>query len=803
MILRCFVVCSLFLLAASPGVAQKEIFNQEWPASWIRASTGPEKDFGVFYFRHRFQLNELPDSFWVHTSGDNRYQLYVNGQLAVWGPQRGDLNHWKYETTNIARLLNKGENTLAAVVWNYGAYPPDPQFSVQTAFLLAAADRRFRQINTGTGWKAVYDPSYSPIPTDRTQVSGYFGAGATERWKASEKWWNWHTPSYTDDQWLAATVIEGAKARTCIWAGRWKLEPRDIQMEKMEWQRFAKVRIADGVELPVDFPNRPHPFTIPPQRSVRLVFDMGVTTTAFPRMEISGGKGAFIQMKYVEAPYESDGARTRQKGNRNEVAGKEFLGVYDEWFPDGGNDRYHQPLWWRAFRYVVVTIQTADMPLVFQDYRSLFVTYPFETKARLSVSGKHLPVDSSVIANMLEVGERTVRLCSHETFMDCPYYEQTQFEGDSRVQALITYYQFGNADLARNAITQFDWSRNELGLLSARYPANSSYYIPNFSIFWIGMLYDYMMHVGDRPFITGKIQGLRRTLQYFLERQRADGTVRRPEFHNFVDWSLPKGEAPFDSLGYSALVDLHLLMALQWAVKLEAFAAGGNDSLSVQYVKMYQSRIERLKQSVRNLYYRPREGLFADNLLTDRFSVHTNAMAVLCGVVEKQQAMAVLRRALTKKDLTQPTIYWHFYLFEALEKAGLGNEYLRLTGIWQDMLAAGCTTWPETGLQSRSECHAWGASPNYHLYKILLGVQPLLPGFRKVLIAPHPAGADKLTGEVPTPFGNIQVQLHRKDGHQVIARVFLPSGTTGIFRWQGKDWKLLSGWQELTLASQP
>ncbi len=389
-------------------------------ASWIRAFAGPEKDFGVFYFRHRFQLNELPDSFWVHTSGDNRYQLFVNGQLAVWGPQRGDLNHWKYETTNIARFLNKGENVLAAVVWNYGAYPPDQQFSVQTAFLLAAADRRFRQINTGTGWKAVHDPSYSPIPTDRTQISGYFGAGATERLNASEKWWNWHTPAYNDDQWPAATVIEGAKARTCIWAGRWKLEPREIRMERMEWQRFAKVRIAEGVELPAEFAARPYPFTIPAHRSVRLVFDMGLTTTAFPRMEISGGKGAFIQMKYVEATYETVGVKGRLKGNRNEVEGKEFLGVYDEWFPDGGKDKYHQPLWWRAFRYVVVTIRTADMPLIFQDYKSLFVTYPFETKASLSVSGKNLPVNSTVIENMLEVGERTVRLCSHETFMDCP-----------------------------------------------------------------------------------------------------------------------------------------------------------------------------------------------------------------------------------------------------------------------------------------------------------------------------------------------------------------------------------------------
>lgn len=790
-------VLAAILLPLLPTMAQKEDLTQIWPANWIKASIGPEKDFGVFHFRHAFFLDTLPQSLQVYTSGDNRYQLYVNGHLATWGPQRGDLDHWKYETTQIAPLLRKGKNVLAVVVWNYGAYPPDAQFSVQTAFLLAAGDRTFRQLNTGPKWKATYNPAYSPIPVDKSQVNGYYGAGANERFSSAQHHWGWRDVSYNDTLWPAAVSIESAKARTCIWAGRWKLEPREIALEKMSLQRFASIRIAEGVEIPAGFPMQPGNVQIPAHARVRLVFDMGVTTTAFPVMNISGGKNALIRMKYVEAPYQTKGVTNPQKGNRNEVNGKEFLGLYDEWIPDGGGKREHQPLWWRAFRYVEVRIETVEEPLILHDYSAMYTSYPFSTRANLSLSGGQLPVTPETITRMLEVGERTIRLCSHETYMDCPYYEQTQFEGDTRVQALISYYIFGDPALAKNAIIQFDWSRNEEGFLSARYPANSTYYIPNFSLFWIGMLYDYMMHVGDKAFIQDKIHGTRAVLTYFLKRQREDGSVRRPDFHNFVDWSFPLGETPFDSLGYSALVDLHLLLALQWAEKLETFADSGDPYFRYSY----QNNITRLKASILKNYYRSDKKLFADNRAPQSpFSLHTNAMAVLCGVVEGSTAKDILNRAIAEPGLTKPTIYWHFYWFEALAKAGLGNEYLLHTGVWQDMLQAGCTTWPETGLQSRSECHGWGASPNYHLYKILLGVQPAAPGFSKILIEPHPGGAENLSGTVPHPRGEIQVNLSGVGTSRFSATVTLPAATEGTFRWKGKDYPLRAGRQVIAVG---
>jgi hypothetical protein len=51
-------------------------------------------------------------------------------------------------------------------------------------------------------------------------------------------------------------------------------------------------------------------------------------------------------------------------------------------------------------------------------------------------------------------------------------------------------------------------------------------------------------------------------------------------------------------------------------------------------------------------------------------------------------------------------------------------------------MALGLTIWAEMPEPSRSDCHAWGASPNIEFYRILLGIDSYAPGFNKIKIAP-------------------------------------------------------------------
>ena len=59
-------------------------------------------------------------------------------------------------------------------------------------------------------------------------------------------------------------------------------------------------------------------------------------------------------------------------------------------------------------------------------------------------------------------------------------------------------------------------------------------------------------------------------------------------------------------------------------------------------------------------------------------------------------------------------------------KAGLGEDYLNWLDTWRENMAMGLTTWGEDAnvFGTRSDCHAWGASPNIELFRTVLGTPP-------------------------------------------------------------------------------
>ena len=122
--------------------------------------------------------------------------------------------------------------------------------------------------------------------------------------------------------------------------------------------------------------------------------------------------------------------------------------------------------------------------MTIDDLRGVFTGYPFVRKARFDAGRPELE-------KILDVGWRTARLCAHETYMDCPYYEQLQYVGDTRIQAMVSLYMSGDARLMRNAINQINSSRTPEGATFSRAPSSLPQYIPPFSLWWIGMVHDY------------------------------------------------------------------------------------------------------------------------------------------------------------------------------------------------------------------------------------------------------------------------------------------------------------------------
>jgi hypothetical protein len=244
-------------------------------------------------------------------------------------------------------------------------------------------------------------------------------------------------------------------------------------------------------------------------------------------LTVSGGAGATISLGYAEALF-SEWTRNTEKGHRDEVENKSFHGYRDIFLPDGGQGRLFRPLWWRTYRYLLLEIETKDAPLTIEDLSGVYTGYPFVRKARLDV-------DDPDMERILDVGWRTARLCAHETYMDCPYYEQLQYVGDTRIQGLISLYMSGDPRLLRTAIAQIDQSRTAEGATMSRAPTRLQQYIPSFSLFWVGMVHDYWMYVNEPDAVRDWLPGVRAVLSFFARYQKADGSLDRLPWWRIID----------------------------------------------------------------------------------------------------------------------------------------------------------------------------------------------------------------------------------------------------------------------------
>ena len=765
--------------------AKPNLLTDAWLAKWIEVPHAAPQDYGVYHFRRSFTFADKPGSVLVHVSGDNRYQLYVNGHLISWGPARGDLTHWRYETVDLAPQLHTGKNILAAVVWNDGTHRAIAQITNQTGFLLQADDPQYAQLNSGPEWKCIQDAAYTPFPAPPSEITGYTAIAANESVDAKRYPWNWQQLEFDDSSWQNAHPITSGAPRDARDApNRWMLVPRAIPLEELKTERISTVRRSNGVHAPAGFPQQAVALQIPAHTEAKILLDQTYLTTGYPELTVSQGKGAAITLRYAETLYIQN--HPINKGNRNDIEGKSFLGFADSFLPDGGSQRFYRPLFWRTWRYLQLEIKTEAQPLTINDIHGLYSAYPFVRQATLEVDDTNTNAD---IQKILDVSWRTARLCAHETYMDCPYYEQLQYAGDARIQMLVSLYMTGDARLMKNGIELLNSSRTAEGATLSRAPSALQQYIPPFSLWWIGMVHDYWMYVDDPQFVRQMLPGVRAVLSFYQRYQLRNGSLQKMPWWNFVDWvkQWKDGVPPAESDGSSAAaLDLQLLLAYQWASELEW--ALGSHALSAEY----RASAAQLKLTVVQNDWDPAEGLFADQPAHRTYSQNVNTLAMLAGVVDRQQARAVVSKTFSDSRLAPATIYFRAYLNSTLRLAGLGDQYLSKLTPWQEMLGDGLTTWAEwNGSDSRSDCHAWGASPNFELFRTIVGVEPMEPGYARVRIAPHLGNLHRVKAVIPHPKGKIEVEIDEEA--YTSASFTLPPGVTGSFEWNGQSFPLASG----------
>ena len=772
---------------------QAQEAREHWSAIWISHPTAPLREPIVLHFRKSIDLPTVPQHYIVHVSGDRRFLFYVNGRRIGAGPAKSDLPHWRYETFDLAPALRAGQNQLTATVWNFSIYAAVAQMSDRTAFLVQGDTKQEAAADTNPSWSVAEEPGVTVIPRANDGRYDYMAAGPGETLDAAKFGWNWQQPGDTTLAWKGAQSAmredyypnsgEAASEKDVANIA-WRLMPDPLpQMTYKDQSAGAIVRADLPTAAASGFPL--HALEVLPHTHTQVLLDRKTLTTAYPELAFSGGRGARIVLTYAEALYDAQ----LKKGNRNDIEGRHALGFHDQVMPDGSAHRVFEPLWWRTWRYVQIDIETGDQTLTLDRMIAHESTYPFEQRAQFE-SG------DPVLQRIWDIGWRTARLDAHETYMDTPYYEQLQYVGDTRIQALISYAVTGDDRLGRQAIEAFANSRIPEGLTQSRYPASIVQIIPPFSLYWIGMMDDLYWHRPDPRIVTANLQGTRDVLAWFFHYQQPDGLLQEPPYWNFVDW-VPDGQniPTYDAHGESCVLSLELAGALGDAAELEHALGDANTAVS------YETRLKRMREQIYQRCWSPERRLLADTPDRKGFSEHANILGVLYDVIPKADQPDVLERIVKNQEHLMPaSYYFRFYLARALEHAGLGDLYLSSLGPWRDLLPMGFSTWPEMPGDSRSDSHAWSAHPTYDLLTIVGGIHPGSPGFHTVRIAPALGELKHLSVRYPHPLGEIVADYEQRPEGLLHVEITLPSGLNGSFEWKGTTHPLRAGKTVFALA---
>jgi hypothetical protein len=330
--------------------------------------------------------------------------------------------------------------------------------------------------------------------------------------------------------------------------------------------------------------------TVPPHTHQRILIDLDDYVCGYPELTVSGGQNSHCRIHWQEALFE--GPRTTVKGNRDEIDGKYFStiwshqdGIGDSFYPSGGPSESYETLWWQSGRYIEVLIETADQPLTISHLSIRETRYPIENSAAFESS-------DPALAKIIPLAVRALQACSHETFMDCPYYEQLQYVGDTRLQCLVTYAISSDDRLPRQALTAFDNSRQVEGITQSRYPSRVRQIIPPFSLWWVAMVHDFAMWRDDAAMVREFLPGVRQVLDHYRRFISADGLLNPVPGWNFVDWvpSWRDGQAPTSFEHPTAPTHFQLIYSLRLAAELEDWMA--EPEMAARHRRTAQSLID-------------------------------------------------------------------------------------------------------------------------------------------------------------------------------------------------------------------
>ena len=599
-------------------------------------------------------------------SADSNYAVYINGELAVFG-QYADYPYDKiYDVADLRPYCRKGENKLAIIVWYFGT-------DITSVYYPGNAGLIFDIVSDGktvcvSGEHTLSRKSFAYACHREKIITGQLG-------------YSFLYDANKDDDWKMGNGIGFSESAVVS---------QNLPLRERPCEKLLLEEPREGVLCKTVSPSD-------------LIFDLGVNTVGFIRIEAESEEEQMLLISYGE--HLADGVVRRKIGQRDfsvEIGLKK------------GKTVYMNPFRRLGCKYLEVQSEKSLQNLKISVVPTV---YPISEQPRPQLN----PLENEIY----DACVRTLKLCMHEHYEDCPWREQALYAMDSRNQMLCGYYAFGETRFPRANLELMSKDDRKDGLLSICYPIKKNLVIPSFSLHYFTECAEYLRYSGDSAFLKEIYPKLESILSVFLAKMKTEGDVILPfdgeAYWNFYEWRNGLDGDRRKTLRLESDLILNSLLSLA----LQRMAEIAN-ALSLK--NRYAEFAELLNCSIRNYFYCEEKELFTDRLEARSYSVLGNALAILCGACEKENARAICEKMVSDSSLTPISLSMKCFLYDALLMTDFEKYCAYILSdiekYYRPMLEYGVGTVWETEKgeadfsRAGSLCHGWSAIPIYY-YHIL------------------------------------------------------------------------------------
>ena len=731
---------------ASHATFETGLADRDWKAKWIGRSFpgGPGPD-EYTYARHEFALSSAPIvRARAYVSGDQQYELYVNGSRAGKGQAYSFPDSQYYEALDVTSLLRPGAPNALGIVSSWqGATKGHPagKPAVVAQISVLHRDGRRQLVVTDGSWRVRKGPW---LPGTQRDLEGDF-VDFTENINGPDEPLGWKSPGFDDSAWARATVL-----------GSTGVAP---------WRHLVSVRTRI-IEEPVPA------VTLNRLASGAVVADFGKVYAAVPTVTFHNGvAGRLVTMR---AGYLLDEPVAGQPfsgvpGQVSTTRGTQHTDMSYSLVQRGGAEEFH-PFDYLGFRYLQIDdpgeiLTSADVVA-----RTRHAAVPDEHAASFASS-------SSTIDAVFELGRHSALFGAQEQWIDTPTREKGPWLWDGFNESQTAMVAFGEQNVTRKSLLEFAQSQRRFweksGSINKIYPTGlGAEDINEYTEIYPEWVWQYWMRTGDRALLAAVYPVLVNIAGYV-------DTYVDPAT-NLVD------DLPATSVYYSypIVTRINVLGVNVFRRAADAAAALGRPAGEVTRQRRKQAQ---LTAAINRHLTRP-DGTYVDGIDNNgrkmaTASQYANACALAYGVVPQGRRSAVaayvaeLGMGVPVSSATD--------VLRGLADNGHVDDMIRILTDpghdgWANILAQGGTftweVWEPSDAAGDSMSHGWGSNVLVEIQQTLLGVRPTSPGYASFDVAAPPSGLDWAGGTVPTPRGAIAVAWRRPSsrGAEFVLDVTVP-----------------------------